>query len=154
MIRTLLIRPEPLNQILQGTKTWEMRGSPTKIRETIGLIPSRSGTVVAICDLVDCIGPLSARAFRDNASKAGLRHSEAQLGYYLNTYAWVLANVRLLKKPVPYAHQSGAVIWVKLEGDTEQEIRLFTPSELGSAEYNISFDIDEIAEFRVSEATI
>ena len=59
MVRALLIRPEPLHKILIGNKTWEMRGSATKIRETIGLIPSRSGTVLALCDLVDCIGPLS-----------------------------------------------------------------------------------------------
>jgi hypothetical protein len=127
MIRTLLIRPEPLIKILQGTKTWEMRGAPTKIRETIGLIPSRSGTVVALCYLVDCIGPLSEKAFRKNAEKAGLRPNEAQLGYYLNTYAWVLANIRLLEKPVPYVHPSGAVIWVRLEGDTEHAIRRLSP---------------------------
>ena len=47
-----------------------------------------------------------------------------------DTYAWVLANIRLLKKPVPYAHPSGAVIWVKLEGDTEQDIRRLSPNIL------------------------
>ena len=127
MIRALLIQPEPLDQILRKKKTWEMRGSRTTIRETVGLIPSRSGTVVAVCDLVDCIGPLSAAQFRKNAARAGLRPCEAQLGYYRETYAWVLANVRILKSPVPYRHPPGAIIWVRLEGETEQTIRRRAP---------------------------
>ena len=30
-------------------------------------------------------------------------------------YAWELSNVRQLKRPVPYSHPQGAVIWVNLE---------------------------------------
>jgi len=127
MIRALLIQPEPLNKILAGTKIWEIRGSQTKIRETIGLVPSRSGTVVAICDLIDCIGPLNQREFHANTAKAGMRPDQAKLGYYLQTYAWVLANVRLLKKPVPYIHPSGAVIWVNLAENTESAVRRQIP---------------------------
>jgi hypothetical protein len=48
---------------------------------------------------------------------------EAKLGYYRNTYAWVLKNPRRLKKTVPYKHPSGAVIWVKLDGIVERAIR-------------------------------
>src|SRR5665213_3012769 len=62
-VRALLIRPAPLGQILEGTKTWEIRGSKTLVRETIGLIASGSGTVVGVCDLVDCVGPLSAEQY-------------------------------------------------------------------------------------------
>lgn len=127
VIRTLLIQPEPMELILAGVKTWEIRGSRTKIRETIGLIPSRSGTVVAVCDLVDCVGPLTGQLFRTNAAKAGIRPREAQLGYYQETYAWVLADIRVLRKPVPYMHPSGAIIWVKLEGKTEAAIRREIP---------------------------
>ena len=127
MIRALLIQPDPLDQILRGSKTWEMRGSRTIVREAVGLIPSRSGTVVAVYDLVDCIGPLSAAQFRKNAASAGLRPSEAQLGFYRETSAGVRANVRILKTPVPYRHPSGAIIWVRLEGDTEQAIRRHIP---------------------------
>ncbi len=122
-MRALVIRHPWVDKILDGEKTWEIRGSRTSIRETIALIPSRSGTVIGMCDLVDCIGPLSTRAFRDNARKAGMRPSEARLGYYRNTYAWVMTKPRYLKNPVPYVHPSGAVIWVLLDAKTERAIR-------------------------------
>jgi hypothetical protein len=57
------------------------------------LIPSASGTVVGVCNVVDCLGPLSADQFRRNARKAGMRRDEATLGYYKNTYTWVLADL-------------------------------------------------------------
>jgi hypothetical protein len=34
--------------------------------------------------------------------------------------AWVLDNPRPLKKPLPYQHPSGAIIWVKLDGTVAQ----------------------------------
>jgi hypothetical protein len=86
------------------------------------LIPSASGTVAGVCDVVDCVGPLSAEVFRKNAAKAGMTPSEAKLGHYRNTYAWVLANPRCFAKPLPYKHPSGAVIWVLLDGDVQKAI--------------------------------
>ena len=92
------------------------------IRGTIGLIPSRSGTVAGSCDVIDCVGPLSAEVFRENAAKAGMTASEATLGHYRKTYAWVLANPRLFTKPVLYKHPSGAVIWVNLDSGVQQAV--------------------------------
>jgi len=117
--RALLIRHPWIDKILAGEKTWEIRGSRTTIRGTIGLIPSASGTVAGACDVIDCVGPLSAEMFRKNAAKAGMTPSEATLGHYRNTYAWVLANPRRFAKPVPYKHPSGAVIWVSLDSKVE-----------------------------------
>ena len=123
MMRALLIRQPFVDMILEGKKTWEIRGSRTSIRGTIGLIPSASGgKVVGVCDVVTYIGPLSQAVFRRNASKAGMKPREAELGYYRNTYAWVLKNPRRLRKPVPYKHPSGAVIWVKLDATVERAI--------------------------------
>src|SRR5216684_3372672 len=107
MIRALLIRHPWIDKILDGEKTWEIRGSKTSIRGSVGLIASGSGTIVGVCDVVDCVGPLSANMFRKNAAKAGMRPAEARLGGYRHTYAWVLANPRYLKRPVPYKHPSG-----------------------------------------------
>jgi hypothetical protein len=76
-----------------------------------------------VCDLVDCIGPLTAEEFRKNAKKAGMRPSEATLGHYRQTYAWVTAKPRSLKQPVPYEHPFGAVIWVTLEVVVEKKIK-------------------------------
>lgn len=122
MIRALLIRHPWVDMILDGKKTWEMRGSRTSIRETVGLIASGSGTVIGVCDVVDCIGPLSQGEYRENARKAGERPSTAKLDYRTN-FAWVVANPRHLKKPVPYKHPSGAITWVRLSGSVEKAVR-------------------------------
>lgn len=95
MLRALLIRHPYIDKILDDEKCWEIRGSATSVRGTIGLVPSGSGTVVGVCDVVDCLGPLTAEEFRKNASKAG-GPSEAKLGWYRQTYAWVMAKSRLL----------------------------------------------------------
>jgi hypothetical protein len=108
--------------ILAGKKSWEIRGSRTSIRETIGLVPSGSGTVIGVCELADCVGPLTAEEFLKNAKKAGMHPSEAKLGLYRKTFAWVLEKPRILKRPVPYPHPSGAVIWVRLDSSVEREI--------------------------------
>jgi hypothetical protein len=121
-VRALLIRHPHIDNILDGKKTWEMRGSRTLVRETIGLIASGSGTVIGVCEVVDCVGPLTEEQFRKNAKKAGMRPSEAQLGYYRQTFAWVLEKPRLLKKPVRYEHPPGAIIWVKLDASVEKKI--------------------------------
>ena len=123
-MRALLIRRPWIDKILDGEKTWEIRGSRSSVRGQIGLIASRTGTVVGVCDLVDCIGPLTADQFRKNAKKAGMRPSEATLGYYRQTYAWVLEKPRRLKQPVPYKHPSGAVIWVRLEAAVEKKFKV------------------------------
>ena len=123
MMRALVIRPEHLDNILSRRKTWEIRGSRTTVRGEIGLIASGSGTVVGVCDLVGCIGPLTAGEFRKNARKAGLRPGEATLGHYRHTYAWVVDKPKRLRHPVPYKHPSGAVIWVRLKTAVERRIR-------------------------------
>jgi hypothetical protein len=121
-LRALLIRRPWIDLILDGKKTWEIRGSRTSVREAIGLVASGSGTVIGVCELIECVGPLTAEEFYKNAKKAGMRPSEAKLGWYPQTYAWVLAKPRILKRPVPYQHPSGAVIWVRLDDRVEREI--------------------------------
>jgi ASCH domain len=116
-MNALLIRSPHIEKILQGIKTWEIRGSRTQVRGTIGLVRSGSGMVVGTCEIVDCLGPLTREEFRRNARRAGLKPAEAASGY-VKTFAWVLANVRHLRKPVLYEHPRGAVIWVKLDTRT------------------------------------
>jgi hypothetical protein len=124
-MRALLIRRPWIDMILDGTKTWEIRGSRVLIDgpEEIALTPSGSGTVIGVCDLVDCIGPLTQNQYRKNAKKAGMRPSEATLGWYRQTYAWVMAKPKKLKTPVPYEHPPGAIIWVRLSVGVEKKIK-------------------------------
>lgn len=99
-----------------------IRGSRTSVRGPIALIRSGSGTVIGTCEVVDSLGPLTAKELRMHARKAGMRPSEARMGYP-KTFAWVLSNPRYLETPVPYRHPPGAVIWVKLDAKTERAVR-------------------------------
>jgi len=122
-MRALIIRSPHIEKILDGEKTWEIRGARTNIREQVGLIRSGSGTVIGVCDVVDCIPILTDEQFRRNARKAGSKPSEVGLGYYKNTFAWVLANPQYLKAPVPYKPRTGAIIWVKLDAQVEKTVQ-------------------------------
>jgi hypothetical protein len=126
-MRALLIAGQYVDKILAGTKTWEIRGSRTNVREKICLVRSGSREIAGVCDLTDCIGPLTREQFRANARKAGLNESEARLGYYKKTFAWVLSNPRELKKAIPYKHPIGAVIWVKLDDRTVRAVLTSCP---------------------------
>lgn len=52
-MRAALIRRSWIDMILDGQKTWEIRCARTSVRGRIGLIASRSGTVIGVCDLGD-----------------------------------------------------------------------------------------------------
>ena len=111
----LLILREPLDKILAGTKTWEVRGNATTVRGPIALIQSKSGHVVGVADIVDVVGPLSLPQLRRVSRKTGFQPARLT---YATTYAWVIANARRLPTPIPYQHPPGAIIWVLLKGDT------------------------------------
>lgn len=121
-MRALIIRQEPLEKILSGTKTWEIRSSRTKIQEVVGLIESGSGAVVGLCEVVGCVGPLTLAELKRNARRAGISPSGRELPYK-RTHAWVLANARRLTKAVPYRHPPGAIIWVQLDEKTAKAVR-------------------------------
>jgi ASCH domain len=123
MMKALIIRSPHIDKILNGKKSWEIRGSRTNIRGQVGLIRGGSGTIIGVCDVVDCIQIVTEDQFRKNAGKAGLKPSEVSLGYYPKTYAWVLEKPHHLKAPVPYMHPNGAVIWVNLDEQTEKAVR-------------------------------
>ena len=109
----LIILKEPLDLILSGEKTWELRGKVCHKRGLIGLIESKSGTVVGTTELVDCVGPLSVADINKNLKKLGVSKNLKSLDQlrYETPYAWVLQNAKRFKKPIPYKHKSGVVVW-------------------------------------------
>jgi hypothetical protein len=114
-MRGLIIRPEPLNLILSSKKCWEIRSTYTYIRERIALIRSGSGLVVGTVDLIGVRGPLTLSELRWNVRKLGLSPDEiGPMLPYPETYAWLLANPKRIRKPIPYKHLAGAQIWVRL----------------------------------------
>jgi hypothetical protein len=112
----LIIREPWLSLILNGQKTWEIRGSNTSRRGRIGLIRSRSLAVIGECVVVDSIGPLHLNDLMSSGEKHLMsQESLIQSGIpYNKTFAWVLADPVFYDQPRPYKHNSGAVIWVRL----------------------------------------
>ncbi len=53
-MKGLIIRKTWIDYILEGKKTWEIRGCKTNIRGQIELIQSGSGLVIGCCEIVDC----------------------------------------------------------------------------------------------------
>jgi hypothetical protein len=123
MLDGLLIRAPWIDKILDGSKTWEIRGSHTYKTGRIALIESGTGTVVGVAELVGAVGPLSLKELSQNRSKAGFDSHEPLFRLpYKRTFAWVLRNPRRLRQVVPYNHPSGAVIWVNLKPNVEHAV--------------------------------
>lgn len=117
MIERGLVVDEPwISKILAGTKTWEMRSKPTRIRGRIGLIRKGSGQVVGVASIIGNGPELSASNFAAHLDKHGIgpdRQSGALAGGWV--HPWVLNDVRTLSQPVRYMHKPGAVIFLKLD---------------------------------------
>lgn len=132
--RGLCVKAPWSDLILNGVKTWEIRGSRTNIRGTIGIIQSGTGLVMGSADLIDCIGPLTPEQMNANFNNHRVygqfvvrEHPSSAIIFaqdcvannetpmpYKNSFAWVLTKAKLFTKPVPYKHPMGAVIWVRL----------------------------------------
>ena len=108
------IRAPFVDWILDGKKTWEIRTRATNIRGKVGLIKSKSLTVVGTCEIVDVLGPLTAAMIQKNA-RSKMNEAPSDCLDCVGQYAWVLGDVRRIVEPVPYLHPSGAVVWVKLD---------------------------------------
>ncbi len=108
-MKGLIIRLPWIDFILDGVKSWEIRGSNTNVRGQIALIQSGTKTIVGVVELVDS-RPLSLEEYQAAEAFHCIRTTDALP--YPKTYAWVLANPRPLAQPVPYVHPMGAVIWI------------------------------------------
>jgi len=113
------IRPQWIDLILDGTKTWEIRTKNTSKIGPVALIRSGSKTVVATANLSEVI-ELTEKIARKNAHKMGMTIADAVS--CVGSNAWVLSDIVSLKKPVPYVHPSGAVTWVTLDEATTKKV--------------------------------
>lgn len=110
-MKGLIIKSPHIENILDGKKVWELRGSDTKIRGRIALIKSGSKTIVGYANLVGSSGPCSPAALELSEHL----HLAKGATKYKNTYAWHLEKVEKLETPISYSHPQGAIIWVKLK---------------------------------------
>lgn len=113
------IRSPFIDEILAGTKTWEIRSKFTKKIGPVALIRSGSGTVVGLAEIVEVI-EITPQLAKKNYRLMGIDLQDAYS--YTGLYAWVLGNVVKLKQPVPYKHPSGAITWVTLDEPTTENV--------------------------------
>lgn len=113
-MKGLIIKSPWIEYILSGGKTWEIRGSNTKIRGKVYLIKSGSGYIYGTAEIIDCI-ELSLEQYQSAYNMHRLPLEFLDQLPYRHTYAWVLKNAKLLSKPLKYKHPQGAVIWVNIE---------------------------------------
>lgn len=119
-MKGLIIKPHWADLILQGIKTWEIRGSRTRIRGRIAIIKSGTGQIYGTVELTDCI-PCPVGRFKAYKNKHCIEDGSIAF-LYNQAWAWVVKNPIIYPEPIPYKHPQGAVIWVNLsieDGDKE-----------------------------------
>ena len=114
--RGLMVRDPYATQLLNGEKTWEVRGRATQIRGTVVIIKSGTGRAYGVVELLRVVGPLSlddlvtsdhlTTAEREEFPRFGLP--------YPKTFVYEVRNARWFEEPIPYEHPNGAVTWVNL----------------------------------------
>ena len=119
MQRALIIKKEWLDKIFNNGKTIEMRSRNTSVRGKIGLIESGSGLVMGEADLLTSYGPIHELDFR---LLIPLHQIEDVKIHKKWPYVWELRNIKKYENPIPYKHPKGAVIWVRLDKEPQDEI--------------------------------
>ena len=115
-MKGLIIKEHWVDLILEGKKTWEIRGSNTKIRGKISLIKSGTGQIFGECELVDSFEcDILDMYVGNHEEKHCIPFGQGIKISYKKTYAWVMKNPVRYDKPIHYKHPQGAVIWVNVE---------------------------------------
>jgi hypothetical protein len=114
--KALVIREPWIDLILSGKKAWEMRGQRPSFRGWLGLIRKGSGRVSCIARLVDVGHPLNddemVASFDMHRIPEGMIRSGEVAKW---TTPWKLADIRVLRQPVPYSHPNGAITLFSLD---------------------------------------
>ena len=114
------MKPPFCDFALDGKKTWEVQGTPTKKENTriylyeIGGDGSIQGSVY----INECKGPLTRDEWVQNRQKHCC--ADAELPYGDHTYAWGLSDPERFDKPQPCSATSGGV-WRKAPKPTTKE---------------------------------
>ncbi len=121
----LIIKPEPIQKILNGHKTWEMRSVNTSKRGPIALIEKGGRRIVGVASIMSVQGPLSDQTMQANVHLHGITPDRlGQPEVQKLRFAWVLSDVRALHPPVPFSPRNGAVRFVNLNDEEQREIQL------------------------------
>jgi hypothetical protein len=108
--RAVIVRSPYAGLEVDGIKKIECRSSNTNIRGLVGIIQAKSGFIIGEVEIID-----SFKFTEDDKIRLKDEHKVEDLSLLDKwCYGWVLANAKRYKKPIPYKHPKGAVIWVKL----------------------------------------
>ena len=115
--RGLVVRDPWAGLILDGLKSWEIRGQSTRVRGRIAIIRSGTKRIWGYCNLVGVEGPLTLRDLMDSCHRhrVPIEEIKTEGPPYPRTFAWVLESPQRLEHPIPYEHPKGAIIWVRLD---------------------------------------
>lgn len=97
-MKCLFVRPPFSGYIVDGIKLIEYRTRKTYLRGRIGIIESGTGTVIGDVEIVDC-----------------------RFDSKFQIYEWYLDDPRRYATPVPFEHKQGAMVWIDLDIDWENQ---------------------------------
>lgn len=104
--RGLVIMEEPLNKILQGRKTMELRSKHNRQLGLIALIRKGSGKIYGVAEIVESIGPMSFDEFCAHANEHAVEPERLREIFDMGwNHGWRLRNIMPLKSPVSYIHK-------------------------------------------------
>lgn len=112
-MKGLIIKSPWIEKILNGEKTWEIRGTKTSIRGRVALIKSGTGMIYGYIDVIGST-LLEPEIFQGAQDKHCIPLDVCKLVKYKKINAWAMTNPEILNKPIPYKHPQGAVIWVNI----------------------------------------
>lgn len=127
--RALCVDPWYCSQILNGTKTWELRGQNTRCRSRVaiaargtgqlwGEVTIESSQLVAHKDDdgLHCPVPGNEAAFPGLAERfANHRVRDLSVLPYATLWAWGLASAVWYETPKSYNHPRGPISWIRLD---------------------------------------
>ena len=108
IISVLIIQPEWLQKILEGIKTWEIRGSKSKkAGQVIYLAGSGTSTIYARVKFEACHGPLTQNEWDANVRRhCVMMHTRA---YGAHTYAYQFGELEVARYPILFMRNSAVI---------------------------------------------
>ena len=105
-VRGLVMMADPLEKILTGRKTMELRSRQNRQLGRIALIRKGSGHIYGVADIIESVGPMNMNELRARMDEHGVESSRLQEVFDKGwTIGWRMANVKKLRNPVPYVHR-------------------------------------------------
>ena len=125
--RGLIVKAPWVKALAEGRKRWELRNRPSDVRGPVAILEGGTCQVVGVMEIVDCIGPLDAKALRLAARRGLILPEEIHDADQVPQYAWVVGSAHALEDPLPYRHPRGAVVWVKLDEELGETLAVSQP---------------------------